>query len=251
VGETAKSAAVTTNDPAMPNFTLILRARFKPASPPGSTAIIQPGSKRVGALLVEPTDRWTTSTLSGVPTATNFYLVNVQSNPIRIKQVVPGGSSFIAHLNPIQDGVRYELNISTSTTLKPGRYAETLRVITDAPQHPEVLLDLDVTVYSKVFATPTSIILPPLPAADPSSINLPLIYVRKVREGGLKITKYSSSLPFLKLDLLAEQTDQVYRIRLTIDQTKIKRGEFTGTITILTNDADQPVIEVPIKGFFS
>ena len=254
VGEVAKSANVTTNDPKMATFNLILRARFKADQPTGPNPIIpQPVTgKRVGPLLVEPTNRWITSALSGTASATSLYLINDQPNPIHIKQVIPGGNSFNALLTPIQDGRRYELRVASSTDLKPGHYLQTLRVVTDYDAAPELSIDLDVTVYPKVYASPQSIIMPPLPASsDLSSINWPLITIRKLRGDGLQLKKYSSTLPFLKLELLNDNDGQAYRIKLTLDQSKITKGEFKGSVLIETNDPDVPVIEIPIKGFFS
>ncbi len=246
-GESSKTAAVVTNDPKNPRFTLTLRARFKvdPSAPP-------PKTKNSSAFNVEPTDRWTTGVLSGSSAASSFYLVNNQTNPVHPRKVVGGGQAFTATIEPIQDGRRYELKVRTAPGLKPGRYTETLRVLTDSPTEPETTLDLELTVHSRVFVTPPSIIMPSLPAAsDLSSITWPMIYVRKLREGGLKIKSFTSTLPFLKLELLTESEGQVYKIRLTVDSKKLKPGEFKGTVRIETNDPEAPVLEVPIQGSFS
>jgi hypothetical protein len=202
-------------------------------------------------MLVEPANRWVTSMLSGTVSATNLYLINDQPRPIHIKQVIPGGTSFTAQFAPIQDGRRYELRITTNAQLKPGHYAQVLRVVTDNEANPDVTIALDVTVYAKVFATPTSIIMPALAYNDLSSINWPMIYIRKLRETGLEIKKYSSTLPFLKMELLNDSDGQIYRLKLSVDPAKATKGEYKGTITIETNDPDVPVIEIPIKGFFS
>lgn len=246
-GETAKTASVVTNDPKNPRLTLTLRARFKldGSAPPAKT-------KPSSAFNVEPTDRWITGVLSGSSAASSFYLVNNQTNPVHPKQVVIGGPAFTATIEPIQDGQRYELKVRTAPQLKPGRYTEKLRVLTDSPTEPETTLDLELTVHSRVFVSPPSIIMPALPAAsDLSSINWPMIYVRKLREGGLKIKSFKSTLPFLKLELLTESEGQVYKIRLTLDAKKLKPGDFKGTVRIETNDPEAPVLEVPIQGSFS
>jgi hypothetical protein len=99
---------------------------------------------------------------------------------------------------------------------------------------------------------PTSILMPTLPASsDLSAINWPMIYVRKVREGGLKINSYSSTLPFLKLELATEKEGEIYVIKLKLDQSKIKAGEHQGKVRIETNDPETPVLEIPIKAAFN
>lgn len=255
-GEVAKSANVSTNDPKLPSFNLVLRARFAamekapgvPLAPPAP-----PPLNPSAVFIVEPADRWTTSALAGGSAKNTLYLYNNQAEPIHIKHVVPGSSDFTATLQTIQDGKRYQLDVASNPALKPGHYTRTLKVATDSTVQPEVSIEIDLTVYPKVFASPTSIIMPPLPAAAPdlSTINWPMIYVRKIREQGLKIKSYSSTVPFIKLELLTETEGQVYKIRLTLDQSKIKPGGFSGKIHIETNDADVPVIDVPIKGTFN
>ena len=258
-GEIAKQASVATNDPKNANMILYLRARFKlppPVAPPpgvSPAAVSAPApAKPPSAFLIEPAERWITSVITGSISASSLYLVNNQSKPVHVKKLVLTGTDFNATLQPIQDGRRYEVRVATNPDLKPGRYNQTLRVMTDSGTAPETPIDLEVTVYPRVFASPTSIIMPRLPiASDLSSINWPMIYVRKLRDGGLKINSFTSTLPFLKLDLLTETDGQVYKIRLTLDKTQIKPGEFRGKVRIETNDPDVPVLEVPVQGSFS
>ena len=249
-GEIAKSASVTTNDPKHPTFNLILRARFRgegqpPLPPP-------PASLNPNAVFtVEPSDRWITSAITGSSSGNTFYVYNPKETPIHLKKVIQGGTDFTAKLDTLQDGKRYQLSVASNPTLKPGHYLQKLQIETDSTVQPFVTVELDVTVYPKVFASPPSIIMPQLPiGSDLERINWPMIYVRKIREQGLKIKSYNSTLPFLKLELFPENEGQVYRIKLTLDQTKIKPGAFNGKVHIETNDPDVPVIEVPIQGSF-
>lgn len=248
-GEVAKSASVSTNDPKNPNFNLILRARFKSDSvivPP------TPGPLNPNAVLtVEPGDRWITSALTGSSSSNTLYVYNPQAAPVRVKKFIPGGTEFTATLSTIEEGKRYQVNVASNPALKPGHYLQTVTVVTDSTAQPEVKIALDLTVYPKVFASPASIIMPPLSvASDITTINWPSIYVRKLREHGFQIKRYTSTLPFIKLELITETEGQVYRIRITLDPTKVRPGDFKGTIHIETNDPDIPSVDVPIQGSF-
>ena len=243
-----KSAGVTTNDPRFASFNLILRARFKVDPPAGAPPV---GAKKPATFMVEPTDRWITSALVGNPIQSKFYVINNDPTPFHVKKVESSSTDFIASLQPIQEGRRYEITLTTNPTLKPGEYHQKLRILTDSPAMPEVPVQLDLTVFPRVFAMPASIIMPPLPVkADLATINWPNIQVRKVQANGLKIKSYTSTLPFLKLELLTEKEGEFYQVRLTIDNSKIKAGAFKGLIRIETNDANVPLLEVPVKGEF-
>jgi hypothetical protein len=251
-GEVGKSAAVTTNDPKFTSFNLILRARFIMQPQPGNKpSTSTPTGKLAGAFIVEPTDRWISSVLVGNATTSTIYLINNDSKPFHVKKIEPGGTDFTTRLQTIQDGRRYEIVISTNPALKPGQYHQKLLILTDSPVTPEVPVQLDLTVFPRVIAMPTAIMMPTLPMnVDLSSINWPMINVRKVQATGLKIKSYTTTLPFIKLDLLTEKEGEFYQIRLTIDNSKIKEGEFKGKVRIETNDVDVPLIEVPIQGRF-
>jgi hypothetical protein len=249
-GEVSKAASVSTNDPKNANFSLTLRARFKFEPPPTAPPALAPLNPNP-VFKVEPGDRWITSALTGSSSSNTLYLYNPQAAPIHAKSVVPGGNNFTATIQPVQDGKRYELNVTSNPSLKPGHYMQTVKVLTDSTIQPEVSIELDLTVYPKLFASPNSILMPPLPVtSDVSAITWPMIYIRKVREQGLKIKSYSTTLPFLKLELMTETEGQVYKIRLTLDTTKIKPGEFKGKVRVETNDPDVPVLEVPIQVTF-
>lgn len=249
-GEVAKSASVSTNDPKNQTFNLVLRARFKTEGQPGlppPPRMLNPNA----VIAVEPSDRWVTSALTGSSATNTMYLYNPKPAPIHLKNVIQGGTDFTASLSTIQDGKRYQLTVTSNPLLKPGHYKQTVKVATDSTVQPEVEIELDLSVYPKVFASPTSIMMPVLPVgSDVSTINWPMIYVRKVREQGLKIKSYSSTLPFIKLDLTTQTEGQVYALRLTLDTTKIKPGAFNGKVHIETNDPDVPVLEVPVQGSF-
>jgi hypothetical protein len=255
LGEVAKSASVSTNDPKYPSFNLVLRAYFKTLTPPtgsGAPDKFSQAAKYSGPFSISPNDRWVTSVITGSSTSTRLYLYNRETAPVHVKKVEPGGDNFTLSLQTIEDGKRYEVNLSTNPALKPGQYSQIARVLTDSASAPEIAIRLDVTVFPQVFVSPASIILPKLPlASDVASINLPVIYVRKVREGGLKIAKVSSTLPFLNLQLVTETEGQFYTVRITLDKSKITgTGDFKGTIRIETNDAQNPVLEVPFQCSF-
>ena len=257
-GEIAKSAAVTTNDPVYPNFNLLLRAHFKLADaaalqPNAPAKVYTEAGKRIGSLSVAPSDKWTASIIRGNSAAVALYIYSHEGKPVHVKSISPGGSVFTVKLQPIEEGKRYELDIATDKNLKPGKYEQTLKVLTDSPDTPEINISLEATVYAQVFAWPTAINLPNMPfEVDPSTVKLPEIYVKKIRDGGLKIKSVHSSLPFLRVNLIAEVEGQTYKIQLIIDKARItEKGAFKGVIRIETNDIDSSVIESPLQGAFN
>ncbi len=253
-GEVSKSATVTTNDPVLGTFYLTLRAHFKPTeTAAGAINKVAGYGKISGAFSVSPNDRWITSAITGTAPATKLYLFNNEKDPVHIKQVEAGGSSFKVTVTPIEDGKRYEVSVSTDPALKPGQYSQKVRIVTDHPTRQDVILHLDVTVFAKVFATPNAVTLGQLSLnSDLANINLPLIYVRKVREAGLQLKSVNSTLPFIKVEVKTEVEGQFYTLRITFDKSKItEAGSYKGEIEVSTNDAEVPVIKIPVQGSFT
>jgi hypothetical protein len=257
VGETTKSATVNTNDPARPTFNLILRAYFKPTTKPGGAeASKAPGmapGKAAGPYTISPSDRWFTSALSGTTSATKITFYNRETAPVRITKVEAGGSDFNVSLTPIEDGKRYELFVSTNPALKPGQYKQDVKLTTDDKTTQEIKLHLEATVFAKVLASPSFISMPKLDmVSDIASINMPAIYIRKVRELGLNLKDVRSSLPFLKLEVKTEIEGQFYIIKLSLDPSKIEKpGDYKGEVIVDTNDAEVPQLKIPINISFS
>jgi len=253
-GEIAKSANVTTNDPVYSSFSLTLRGYFKadrPANAPAAPPVL--ATRRAGPFTMVPNDRWVTSVLSGTTTSTRMSLFNPEEKPVRIKKVTAGGTSFNVSLQTIEEGKRYELAVATNPALKPGHYEQTVHLATDSAQSPEAIVQLEVTVFARVFVRPAAINLPPLSLeGDLSEVSVPLIYVEKLREGGLKINSISSTLTFIKLVVTTQKEGESYSIRLKFDKSLIPGpGRFSGKIRILTNDADVSTVEVPIQVAFN
>lgn len=254
-GEVAKSANVTTNDPVYSSFSLTLRGHFKLDRPVEVPLVPPPvmASRRAGPFVMQPNDRWVTSVLSGTSTSTRMSLLNAEDKPVHIKKVTAGGTSFNVNLQTIEAGKRYELAIATDPALKPGHYEQTVKVTTDSAQSPEATLLLEVTVYARVFVRPTALNVQPLSLeSDLSAVNLPLIYVQKLREGGLKINSITSTLPFIKLAVETQTEGESYSIKIRFDKSLIPGvGRFSGKIRIETNDSDLSTVEVPIQVAFN
>ena len=255
-GEVAKSANVTTNDPVYPNFNLVLKALFKSDQPTSPAALVSPPpmtARHTGPFMVLPNDRWVTSVITGTSSSTRMSLSTSEAKPVHIKKVVSGGTNFNVNLQTIEDGKRYELAIATNPVLKPGHYEQSVQLMTDNAQMPVATLMLEVTVFAKVFVRPSSITLQPVALdSDLSAISLPLIYVQRIREGGLKINSISCTLPFVRLEVTTQKEGEIYSIRIVLDKSKIPGvGRYSGKVRIQTNDSDASAIEVPVNLAFN
>ena len=250
-GDLSKSATVLTNDPNHLSFQLLLRVYFENDVKPGmAPAIPAPVfTKTSGPFSMAPSGAWMTSVLRGTSTSTTITLANDQPTPVNIKKMVPGGDHFLVRLDTIEKGKRYQLSLQTNPNEKAGKHQQLLQLLTDSKEFPKIEIPLEVTVYPWVIATPSTIALPRFFLKDDRPVAVQTIYVRKIKDGGLKINKVSSSLPFVTVDVTAQAEGSIYAVAVKFDKTKLTGpGDFKGTIRIETNDVEVPLIEIPIQG---
>jgi hypothetical protein len=169
---------------------------------------------------------------------------------VRIKGIKVPNSDFKATLTTIQEGKRYQILVETNPLLKPGQYNQTLTLETDSKTTPIIEVQLAATIFPRVFATPNSLMIPTLPrATDWSTVNLPPIFVRRLRGTGLLVKSVTTTLPFLRLAITTEAEGQIYRIDVRIDKSWTPAaGPTKGKIRIETNDPDTPLLEVEVQG---
>src|SRR5262249_24898130 len=161
--------------------------------------------------------------------------------------------SFSASLRTVEEGKQYFLSLTSNAQLKAGKYNQTVMLYTDSAETPELPVKLELNVFALVIATPNTITLPRFPlSGDVSKMFLPPVYVRKIRDGGLTLNSASSTLPFLKVEITKHIEGEQYILRLTLDKSQIQApGEFHGKIRVETNDAETPVLEIPVNAWFT
>ncbi|PYP89656.1 MAG: hypothetical protein DMF61_03020 [Blastocatellia bacterium AA13] len=249
-GDVSKSATVATNDPNRQSFQLLLRVHFD-ADPNAvaATPIPLPVFTRTsGPFSMAPSGAWLTSVLRGTSTSTTIVIANDKSSPVHVKKMIPGGDHVLVRLDTIEDGKRYQLSLQTNPNDKAGKHHQVVELLTDSKEFPKVEVPIDVTIYPWVIASPDIISIPRMTLADERPLIVPPIYVRKIKDGGLKINKVSSSLPFISTNVTSQIEGSTYMIALSFDKAQIKKaGDYKGIIRIETNDPEVPVIEIPIQ----
>ena len=250
-GDLSKSATVLTNDSKLQSFQLVLRVYFendvKPGmSPPPPAPVF---AKTSGPFSMAPSGAWMTSVLRGTSTSTTIVLANDKSKPIHIKKMVVGGSHFLVRLDKLEDGKRYQLSLQTNPNEKAGKHQQTLQLLTDSKEFPKIEIPLEVTIYPWVIATPATIAIPRFFLNDERPVSVQTIYVRKIKDGGLKLNRVSSSLPYVTVDVSIQAEGSLYVIAVKLDKSKLTGpGDIKGMIRIETNDAEVPLIEIPVQG---
>jgi hypothetical protein len=241
-GTLTKTAEVFTNDPVRPQFTLQISMVI--ITPEGL-----PNGKRIGSLIVSPVDRWSTQVPVGFPVSGLFSIYHDNPQPLKITKVEAGGETFKVTLNTLEEGKRFAVNFVGKEGLPLGVYRQTIKLMTDSKETPELSFDLDLRIVPPVNVNPGKLAFDNVPVSttdyDISGLSK-FTWVTVTRSGGLEITNLTSDLPFIKAKVESvDNLKQTYLLRVGFN-AKPTAGKHTGVIKIETNNKEIPLIEVPI-----
>jgi hypothetical protein len=131
----------------------------------------------------------------------------------------------------------YEVEVSLSDQIAPGRSTGTLWIQTDNPKFREVYVNL--FVQKGIVALPDQIRLGEI-AASPRRAGF--LLSRPGRE--FKITRVSADVPYLEVSHQPVRENWEHRINVQFNG-KAPPGILTAVVTVQTDDPTQPVIRVP------
>ena len=164
-------------------------------------------------------------------------LITVESTAIDETKVDEEG-------NPIEGD--YELEISLSATAPVGRVSATVDLFTNSTKVEKMTMQVRGNVRGLVQVRPSRVFLGNLPEKVEEPITKT---IRVTHRGGaeLEIQKVESSFEGMQATVSSVENGAAHEVVLTING-ELPRGTFDERVTIFTNDADEPEIEVRVRG---
>lgn len=246
-GAHTKTADVYTNDPVTEQFVLTFHIVVPEAQPKGTAVgpfVIGP-STRIDPLTIRTMRIYQGTTADGI-----FSITNTGAQPARITKLIPGGDAFNVALQTLEEGKRYTVTFATRPDLPLGSSKQTVKLLTDNPQAPELALDIEVNNAPAVIARPNALSFADLPVSDASTTLESMsktFWVQLGHPGHLKLGAIHSDLPFLKVKVESRSPNgQMYLLRVVFTQ-KPAKGNHEGKLKIETSNPHTKVVEVPVK----
>lgn len=253
-GPISKSATVTSNDPANPNLTLVLKAIVKPY-----VDVLPQGYVRFSALQGEPSTQAVT-------------LVTEEKTPFKVEKVeTPADKPWLtAKVSPVAekdriqgrgDNVQYKVEIMLGKDAPVGLLNEKVVAKTNIEKAQSVELTVSGLVRPIVSITPQQLNFGDVTmGAEPTTRNV-IVSNNKEEKKDFKVTKVEiMSVPAatdkaakpapvkgLATEISAIQEGSRYQIVVKTDKD-LAKGALDAMMTVYTNDKANPKFEVPIKG---
>jgi len=253
-GPISKSATVTSNDPANPNMTLVLKAIVKPY-----VDILPQGYVRFSAL-------------QGEASTQSVTLVTEEKAPFKVEKVdTPADKAWLkAKISPVAekdrtpgkgDNVQYKIDITLEKDAPVGLLNEKVVAYTNVPKAPTVEITVSGLVRPVISVTPQQINFGNITSgSEPTTRNV-IVSHNKEEKKDFKVTKVeiltvpaateknakAAAYKGLTSEISAIQEGSRYQVVVKTDKDMAK-GAIDANMKIYTNDKQNPMFEVSIKG---
>lgn len=238
-GALSKLIVVTTNDPQKASIDLVIHLTVVNDAK-------RPAGQVVGPFVVSPSNQVNRTVPVG--TAADFAItVYATGNPpSHITKAVSGGGKFTVSLEPASDGSRYVVRAISANSLPLGRHQESIKLLTDSKETPEIEVQLDATVTLPLRVSPKAIAFDRVTSEEGQPPRASK-FVWIMQSGGpaLEIKGVQSSLPFLTAERNENGNPGTVVMRVLFSGIPPK-GSHTGKIVVLTNLPSQPQVEIDV-----
>lgn len=234
-GPIAKGLSVYTNDPATPQLELTIRAKVEPY------IAIKPGYARYVTVQGEPVEGDITQTLWATD-GSSMDIVGVDSPwpylKVSFREATP------EERLPDVQGKQWRVEMKLGNDAKVGPLAEYVTVRTNHPKQKVVQIPVTGFVRPVVAVTPQVADFGTIELKEPTE---KVINVRNFATEPIKVIGVEESIQGIDVKLQPLNEGREYQVQLTL-QPELPKGTFDGKLTIRTDSAKVPVLEVPLKG---
>jgi len=230
------SVKVATNDPANPSIDLALSGRV------------------VGPLDIDPIPGVFLSTFRDEGVHRELALTSNEPGKVALRAEPAPAAHYAASLEPVEAGRTWRLTVGAAPKTPPGRYDETLRLVSDSPAIGTVDLPVHVYVKADLYANPDDLDFGdvPLERARRQPGGAPFLsqtFFVKSRDRAFRVAGIRSDVAALDLRVApAGGASGSFQIDAGLRPAALARGPFAGTITIETDDPDFKTLTVRVRG---
>jgi uncharacterized protein DUF1573 len=234
-GAIAKGMTVFSNDPATPQLELTVRAKVEPY------ISVKPGYARYVTVQGEPVEGDITQTL-WTNDGSSMDITGIDSPWPYLK--VTYREAKPEERQPDAKGKQWRLEMKLSNDAKVGPLAEYVTVHTNHPKQKLVQIPVTGFVRPMIAVTPQVADFGTLEVKEPTK---KVINIRNFATEPIKVTGVEESVKGIEAKLQPLDEGREYQVQLTLSP-ELAKGSFEGKLTIRTDSAKMPVLEVPLKG---
>lgn len=227
-GHFEKSVTISSNDPVTPELRLKLKGQVK-----RYVEVTPPSANFARITTQEPQERI-------------VNLINNTDNPLKLTLDQPADSKFKAELVEKTPGKQFDLRISAVPPFAPGNLRTTVTLKTNIPEQNEVTVDVNGIVPSRLEVQP-SVVLVNQPRGEETTGVSRVVRFTNYGKNPVKVLEASVDDPAVTVNVSERKVGESYTVQVQMPAGY--QPPATGkSITLKTDDTEQPTITVPIQG---
>ncbi len=192
-------------------------------------------------------------TQRGVPKEKSIEIINHRDEePLKLTKLDYDSERFTATLQTLKPGQHYKINLFLKGEKKGDRKTEWIKIINEDKKLPFLKLMVNTFITEKIYTFPEAVDMGELPlkAVTNQEASDKLAQTLMIYNTGASNFEISASSDLETISFPFERGPKGDRYQFTVKfiPEKVKVGPIKGFITIKTNDADFPVVKVPVTG---
>lgn len=189
-------------------------------------------------------------TVKGEGARQEIVVENNEPQPLKILSVSSSNPAFRAGLQTLEDGRRYKLIVTLDAAVPVGKHDASITLTTNNPRYTTLAIQAFAQVRNTVAADPSTVDygLTAFKSINRVSIRSREVLVTKAGSKDFSVTRATVDLPFMDVEVEPHKRGESVIVTVRIDPKRARKGEFKGTLLIETNDAQFPVLRLPVTG---
>lgn len=245
-GPISKTVQVFTNDPAMANFTLTVKAEVKAIL---SVSAVQAQADGTETLQPRETEQ-VGLVFKGQKVEKSFFIKSEDGQPFQLTQVQTEDNNIRYEIVPAKDKLSARFKVTVPADYPVGPITARFTLSTTHPKVPTLNVNVFGTIREPLTYYPKDVVFNGLAKdyivqnpQDPALNKLVTVAYETAPE--LAVSEVKSSVPFLETSFEATAPNQRYSVKIHLNPEMVKVGEFSATITVKTSKQD---IVIPVRG---
>jgi hypothetical protein len=233
-GPIAKSISVFTNDPDNPRLSLVVKADVR------SQVDVSPGYARF--VVVQGGEYNTSKQILWSPGKPDL-VVSKANSPYKfvttsVRQLEEGDSDYR------KDSNRWEVSIKLDEDAPLGPMADYVKVETNHPKQKTVRIPVSGIVRPILAVTPQ---VADFGRRESGEEHTATLEIRNLSSNAVELLTVTTDVAGLEAEIESVEAGRLFNVVLTL-APGVDKGRFRGKVTVETNSASQPIVEIDVTG---
>ncbi len=208
--------------------------------------------KVVPPIEFDPFPMFFVSTQRGHEKTASLEVISHEPETFEILRAEHSSSRFTTGVETLEQGRRYRVSLTLKGDGPAGRMADTITLVTSSRQHPFLEVRANTNLNERVHTFPDTIDFGTLSTqylkASPQAVASLTVSLMVYQDGGKDFQiSAATDIPFLQLSTFQADLKDRYEIRLAVAPEKLKSGEVSGALVIVTNDPEFRRLTIPVR----